>query len=189
MNKRVGTIVNSKKAPLHPQNGKKMEFQRGKSQSTEKIRHFLSSKERKLALLQDVDNLKKKLKDEENIHRALERALNRPLGALPQEVVRLEEQVLNFRQGLFQEALYISSKRGVEDSKSSSNELLNRSSKQRHSRSLSQNEANLGSLGTRASPLLSRSMSSRKFFSSDSRHPQSCPVLTRINQVQKRGVL
>jgi len=30
-----------------------------------------------------VDRLKKKLQDEENIHRALQRAFNRPLGALP----------------------------------------------------------------------------------------------------------
>jgi len=30
-----------------------------------------------------VDRLKKKLRREENIHRALERAFNRPLGALP----------------------------------------------------------------------------------------------------------
>lgn len=30
-----------------------------------------------------VENLKKKLKHEENVHRALQRAFNRPLGALP----------------------------------------------------------------------------------------------------------
>ncbi|KAL0908649.1 hypothetical protein M5K25_023154 [Dendrobium thyrsiflorum] len=87
-------------------------------------------RERKLALLQDVDKLRKKLKHEENVHRALERAFTRPLGALPrlppflpsqtlellaevavleEEVVKLEAQVLNFRQGLYQEAIYISS--------------------------------------------------------------------------------
>ncbi|GAU44309.1 hypothetical protein TSUD_304900 [Trifolium subterraneum] len=43
----------------------------------------ISSKERKLALQQDVDRLKNKLRHEENIHKALDRALNRPLGALP----------------------------------------------------------------------------------------------------------
>ena len=69
-----------------------------------------SSRERKMALLQDVlnfifiqyyfllflidfllfrhsifqvDKLKKKLRHEENVHRALERAFTRPLGALP----------------------------------------------------------------------------------------------------------
>uniref|UniRef100_A0A0E0M245 Ternary complex factor MIP1 leucine-zipper domain-containing protein n=1 Tax=Oryza punctata TaxID=4537 RepID=A0A0E0M245_ORYPU len=87
-------------------------------------------RERKLALQQDVDKLKKKLRHEENVHRALERAFTRPLGALPrlppylpsqtlallaevavleEEVVRLEEQVVNFRQGLYQEAIIFSS--------------------------------------------------------------------------------
>ncbi|WJX15865.1 hypothetical protein P8452_05962 [Trifolium repens] len=89
-----------------------------------------SSIDRKLALQQDVDRLKKKLKHEENIHRALERAFNRPLGALPrlppylppyiqallaevavleEEIVRLEEKVVYIRQDLYQEAVYISS--------------------------------------------------------------------------------
>ncbi|XVE94837.1 hypothetical protein REPUB_Repub02eG0044200 [Reevesia pubescens] len=77
-----------------------------------------------------VDKLKKKLRQEENIHRALERAINRPLGALPrlppylppstlellaevavleEEIVRLEELVVHFRQDLYQEAVYTSS--------------------------------------------------------------------------------
>ncbi|KAK7317428.1 hypothetical protein RJT34_01662 [Clitoria ternatea] len=34
-------------------------------------------------LMRKVDRLKKKLRRGENIHRALERAFNRPLGALP----------------------------------------------------------------------------------------------------------
>ncbi|PIN12814.1 hypothetical protein CDL12_14577 [Handroanthus impetiginosus] len=89
-----------------------------------------SIRERKMALQQDVDKLKKRLRHEENVHRALERAFNRPLGALPrlppylppntlellaevavleEEVVRLEEKVVHFRQGLYQEAVYISS--------------------------------------------------------------------------------
>lgn len=97
-----------------------------------------SSRERKLALQQDVDRLKKKLRHEENIHRALERAFNRPLGALPrlppylppyilallaevavleEEIVRLEEKVVHFRQDLYQEAVYMSSsKRKLEHS-------------------------------------------------------------------------
>ncbi|KAJ6940003.1 hypothetical protein NC651_006227 [Populus alba x Populus x berolinensis] len=90
----------------------------------------ISSRERKIALQQDVDNLKKQLRHEENIHRALERAFSRPLGALPrlppylpratlellaevavleEEVVQLEEQILYFRQDLYQEAVHISS--------------------------------------------------------------------------------
>ncbi|KAE8674742.1 putative Heat stress transcription factor A-2c [Hibiscus syriacus] len=89
-----------------------------------------SSEERKMVLQQDVDKLKKKLRQEENIHRALERAFNRPFGALPrlppylppptlellaevavleEEIVRLEEQVVHFRQDLYQEAVYTSS--------------------------------------------------------------------------------
>ncbi|KAK7307605.1 hypothetical protein VNO77_40818 [Canavalia gladiata] len=76
-----------------------------------------SNRERKKALIQDVDKLKRKLRHEENFHRALERAFTRPLGALPclphlpshtlelvaevavleEEVVRLEEQVVEFQ--------------------------------------------------------------------------------------------
>ncbi|MED6218246.1 hypothetical protein PIB30_025172 [Stylosanthes scabra] len=88
------------------------------------------SRERKLGLQQDVERLKKKLREEENIHRALQRAFNRPLGALPrlppylppstlgllaevavleEEIARLEQQVMHFRQDLYQEALYTSS--------------------------------------------------------------------------------
>ncbi|KAK4434459.1 hypothetical protein Salat_0608700 [Sesamum alatum] len=89
-----------------------------------------SVRDRKMALQQDVDMLKKRLRHEENVHRALERAFTRPLGSLPrlppylpphtlellaevavleEEVVRLEEKVVHFRQGLYQEAVYISS--------------------------------------------------------------------------------
>uniref|UniRef100_A0A0D9X8V8 Ternary complex factor MIP1 leucine-zipper domain-containing protein n=1 Tax=Leersia perrieri TaxID=77586 RepID=A0A0D9X8V8_9ORYZ len=88
-----------------------------------------SRRDRKIALQQDVDKLRKKLRHEENVHRALERAFTRPLGALPrlppylpsqtlellaevavleEEVVRLEEKVVNFRQGLYEEAVIIS---------------------------------------------------------------------------------
>ncbi|KAG5542191.1 hypothetical protein RHGRI_021902 [Rhododendron griersonianum] len=97
-----------------------------------------STRERKKALQQDVNELKKKLEHEENVHRALLRAFARPLGALPrlppylppytlelvaevavleEEVVRLEEQVVRFREGLYQEAVFIcSSKRNLESS-------------------------------------------------------------------------
>ncbi|XP_073018783.1 uncharacterized protein [Primulina eburnea] len=177
MNSRVGTIINSKEAPLFPQNGKKMEMEGGKLKKADKTRanRRRSARERKVALLEDVDNLKKKLRHEENVHRALERAFNRPLGALPrlppylpqytlellaevavleEEVVRLEEQVVNFRQGLYQEAVCLSSKKGADDLRSSSGK--------RHSRSLSQSEANLGSIVARPVPRLSRSSTARK---------------------------
>ncbi|KAG0471582.1 hypothetical protein HPP92_016128 [Vanilla planifolia] len=89
----------------------------------------LSRRERRNALQQDVDKLTKKLRHEEDVHRALRRAFTRPLGALPrlpsylpsytlellaevavleEEVVRLEELLLNFRQCLNQETICIS---------------------------------------------------------------------------------
>ncbi|KAL8477141.1 hypothetical protein ACS0TY_029442 [Phlomoides rotata] len=145
---------NSKKAP--PQNGKKVEVEGSKRKAAEKSMGLgsrrRSARERKLALLQDVENLKKKLRHEENVNRALQRAFNRPLGALPrlppylpqytlellaevavleEEVVRLEEQVVSFRQGLYQEAVYKCS------TKSSDEDLT---PKIRHSRSSSQSE-------------------------------------------------
>uniref|UniRef100_A0A7N0V0T1 Ternary complex factor MIP1 leucine-zipper domain-containing protein n=1 Tax=Kalanchoe fedtschenkoi TaxID=63787 RepID=A0A7N0V0T1_KALFE len=86
------------------------------------------SKERQIALQQEVDKLKRKLRHEENVHRALERAFNRPLGSLPrlpsylppptlellaevavleEEVVRLEKQFDKFSKCLNQEAISI----------------------------------------------------------------------------------
>ncbi|KAL0350637.1 UNVERIFIED_CONTAM: hypothetical protein Sradi_4212900 [Sesamum radiatum] len=127
-----------------------MELKGGKSETAEKTmaNRRRSARERKMALLQDVDNLKKKLRHEENVHRALQRAFNRPLGALPRlppylpqntlellaEVAVLEEEVVRLEE--------------------------------QHSRSSSQSEANLGS--SRPSPLLSRIASTRKFLSADS---------------------
>ncbi|PIN18239.1 hypothetical protein CDL12_09091 [Handroanthus impetiginosus] len=182
MNKRVGNNINSKKAPLYPQNGKKMELRGGKSGVAERTmpNRRKSARERKLALLQDVDNLKKKLRHEENVHKALERAFNRPLGALPrlppylpqytlellaevavleEEVVRLEEQIVKFRQGLYQEAVCMSSRKDPEDL----NEFSIRGSKRSNSRSPSHSEVNLGQSGTP----LSRIASTRKFLSAD----------------------
>ncbi|XP_042495553.1 uncharacterized protein LOC122074679 [Macadamia integrifolia] len=132
MNTRVRTTLQIMKSPMKHEKKNKMEQQGSKLVDSDKAsanrRH--SSKERKMALIQDVDKLKKKLRHEENVHRALKRAFTRPLGALPrlppylpphtlellaevavleEEVVRLEEQVVNFRHGLYQEAVYISS--------------------------------------------------------------------------------
>ncbi|KAM6560666.1 uncharacterized protein LOC115695432 isoform X1 [Cannabis sativa] len=141
MNTRVRTTRLQKpgKTPLKSEN-KKPEMQETKLRDTLKasINGRASRRERKFALQQDVDKLKKKLRHEENVHRALERAFNRPLGALPrlppylppntlellaevavleEEVVRLEKQIVHFRQDLYQEAVYISSsKRNMENS-------------------------------------------------------------------------
>ncbi|KAK6130920.1 hypothetical protein DH2020_035333 [Rehmannia glutinosa] len=114
----------------------RVEMQRGWIMDAEKPRtsRRVSIRERKIALQQDVDKLKKRLRHEENVHRALERAFTRPLGALPrlpsylpthpkvavleEEVVRLEEKVVHFRQGLYQEAVYnSSSKKNIDNSK------------------------------------------------------------------------
>ncbi|KGN62003.1 uncharacterized protein LOC101210543 isoform X2 [Cucumis sativus] len=86
------------------------------------------NREKKMALLQDVDKLKKKLRHEENVQRALKRAFNRPLGALPrlpsylppstlellaevavleEEIVWLSKRVVNFRQHLYEEAIFV----------------------------------------------------------------------------------
>ncbi|XP_020219024.1 uncharacterized protein LOC109802192 isoform X2 [Cajanus cajan] len=135
-----------------------------------------SNKDRKLALQQDVDRLKKKLRHEENIHRALERAFNRPLGALPrlppylppytlgllaevavleEEIVKLEEQVVHFRQDLYQEAVYMSSsKMKLEHSAGVKNSIPNSSPKSCNLQSLSQTMDNAATSETRPATTL-----------------------------------
>ncbi|KAF8377514.1 hypothetical protein HHK36_030896 [Tetracentron sinense] len=166
MNTRVRTTLQTVKTPMKHEKKEKMEMQGSRLMDTQKAttsrRH--SSRERKMALLQDVDKLKKKLRHEENVHRALERAFTRPLGALPrlppylpshtlellaevavleEEVVRLEEQVVNFRQGLYQEAVYISSsKRSMENSAELYDTCPNKNPKQEQSKSSTQAEGN-----------------------------------------------
>ncbi|KAI8020191.1 hypothetical protein LOK49_LG04G00999 [Camellia lanceoleosa] len=146
MNNRVCKTLHSMKPPSNPRN--KMEVEGSKLQVT--ANWHRSNREKKLALVEDVNKLKKKLRHEENVHRALEMAFNRPLGSLPrfppylppetlellaevavleEEVVRLEEQIIDFRQGLYQEAAYISSKRNAENSVDLCSELSTRSSK------------------------------------------------------------
>ncbi|KAK8995680.1 hypothetical protein V6N11_075944 [Hibiscus sabdariffa] len=138
MNTRVRTALQSMKAPLnHDRHNNKETMEKNQGSRTLGTSKGVTNRERKIALLQDVDKLKRKLRHEENVHRALERAFTRPLGALPrlppylppytlellaevavleEEVVWLEEQVVSFRQGLYQEAVYASSKRNVENS-------------------------------------------------------------------------
>ncbi|CAN0883813.1 hypothetical protein LINGRAHAP2_LOCUS14644 [Linum grandiflorum] len=141
-------------------------------------------RERKLALLEDVDKLKKKLRYEENVHRALERAFTRPLGALPrlppylpphtlellaevavleEEVVRLEEQVVSFRQGLYQEALH----------NDVTNQQHSSSSIPRHSRSKS--VSSVHEPAKQQQPSFARSSSTKKFVSSQSGNSCSRP--------------
>ncbi|XP_012574561.1 uncharacterized protein [Cicer arietinum] len=141
-------------------------------------------RERKMALIQD---LKRKLRHEENVHRVLERALTRPLGALPrlppylpphtlelvaevavleEEVVRLEQKVVNFRQGLYQEAVNISFKRNAENLNDPMEQSSIRGSKHQRSKSLTHSELN--STAIRPQLSLARSASSSKPFSSSS---------------------
>lgn len=170
-----------------------MEIQQNKFLSAEKprVNRRQAAKEKKLALLQDVDKLKKKLRHEENVHRALERAFNRPLGTLPrlppylpkytlellaevavleEEVVRLEVQVVNYRQGLYQEAVSTCSRRNMEDNYLSDScpQLPGKVPKRRHSRSFSMSEVNLGSSVPQSSLSLDRSASNRKLFLKES---------------------
>ncbi|XLR64296.1 hypothetical protein S83_014968 [Arachis hypogaea] len=157
-NNRARTTLQAMKASFNDGRKDKMESRGSKAMPAQKNGRR-SNRERKMALIQDVDKLKRKLRHEENVHRALERAFTRPLGSLPrlppylppytlelvaevavleEEVVRLEEQVVSFRQGLYQEAVYSSSKRNPENS---SDEIDNNSKHQR-SKSLSQCELN-----------------------------------------------
>ncbi|WJX34813.1 hypothetical protein P8452_22888 [Trifolium repens] len=122
-NSKAMASVSTNKDPRIPQN-----LQKGIGNAVKDGK--TSNKDKKLALQQDVDRLKNKLRHEENVHKALERALNRPLGALPrlppylpsytlglvaevavleEEIRRLEEKVLYVRQNLHQEAVYMSS--------------------------------------------------------------------------------
>lgn len=95
------------------------------------------------------------------------------VAVLEEEVVRLEEQVVNFRKGLYQEAVYISSKRNLENLNDSIETNSIRSSKHQRSKSLSLNEFNLTTttpsrLQLQPQPAISRNASSRKLlFSAD----------------------
>ncbi|KAJ9170724.1 hypothetical protein P3X46_018813 [Hevea brasiliensis] len=191
MNTRVRTALQAMKAPLnHDKENMETQGNRVKGAQKPSVNRRRSNRERKLALLQVVDKLKKKLRHEENVHRALERAFTRLLGALPrlppylpantlellaevavleEEVVRLEEQVVNFRQGLYQEAVYISSKKNVENSNDVIDQPQPSLARPKHARSksLSHNEFNSAVFAARPHPSLARSTSSRELFSSD----------------------
>ncbi|KAJ7966656.1 Ternary complex factor MIP1-like protein [Quillaja saponaria] len=137
MNTRARTTLQNMKPPMkHEKEKADMQGRKAEKAARSTNSRRASCRERKLALQQDVDKLKKKLRLEENTHRALRRAFNRPLGALPrlppylppktlellaevavleEEVVRLEEQLVHFRQDLYQEAVHMSSsKRSME---------------------------------------------------------------------------
>ncbi|KAG6595046.1 hypothetical protein SDJN03_11599, partial [Cucurbita argyrosperma subsp. sororia] len=193
MNARVRGCTQTVKAHNHDKKVKQLETGRSKTMANDKpgiiINRHRMNRERKIALLQDVDKLKKKLRHEENVHKALERAFTRPLGALPrlppylppyilellaevavleEEVVRLEEQVVNFRQGLYQEAVYVSSStRNSVDSADTMDPISTRISKHRRTKSYCQNEFNSANSIAKLQPALARCSSSRKLLSND----------------------
>lgn len=74
---------------------------------------------------------------------------------------------MNFRQGLYQEAIYISSKRNVENLSDAIDHNSVRSSKHQRSKSLPQNDLNSAISIVRPQPGLARSTSSRKLLSPD----------------------
>ncbi|KAA8528567.1 hypothetical protein F0562_035922 [Nyssa sinensis] len=177
MNTRIRTTLQSMKTQLKHEK-EKVEMQGTRLMNDEKSTTSRrgSIRERKKALQQDVEKLKKKLRHEENVHRALERAFTRPLGALPrlpaylppctlellaevavleEEVVRLEEQVVHFRQGLYQEAVYISSsKRNMESLTDLYDLCPIKGSKQKQSKISIQTEGNSAPSIARNSPSL-----------------------------------
>lgn len=92
------------------------------------------------------------------------------VAVLEEEVVRLEELVVNVRQGLYQEAVYTSSRRNGSNSAESPSDISRTVSRRRHTRSFSQSEVNLESSPptVQSLPSLSRCSSSRKLLSPDS---------------------
>ena len=90
------------------------------------------------------------------------------VAVLEEEVVRLEEQVVNFRQGLYQEAVYVSTKRNVETSNDSVEQTTPvKSARHQRSKSMSQFDFNSATSAAKSQPSLSRTTSSRKLLSSD----------------------
>ncbi|KAF7809807.1 Ternary complex factor MIP1 [Senna tora] len=144
------TTLQPMKSPLCDDKGK-METRGRSTQKTVKNGRR-SNRERKMALIQDTLELLAEV------------------AVLEEEVVRLEEQVVNFRKGLYQEAVYISSKRNLENMNDTNEQISTRRSKHQRSKSLSQSEFNFSPMATRPPQpsSLARTASSRKLlFSSD----------------------
>uniref|UniRef100_A0A6N2MXX2 Ternary complex factor MIP1 leucine-zipper domain-containing protein n=1 Tax=Salix viminalis TaxID=40686 RepID=A0A6N2MXX2_SALVM len=80
MNTSARSRLQSMKAPMKLEK-EKAEMQGGKPNVAKNRR--ISSRERKIALQQDVDNLKKQLRHEESIHRALEEGFQQTAGSSP----------------------------------------------------------------------------------------------------------
>ncbi|KAJ4842995.1 hypothetical protein Tsubulata_037864 [Turnera subulata] len=87
------------------------------------------------------------------------------VAVLEEEVVRLEEQVVNFRQGLYQEAVYISSKKNADNANDVVDQQPVTRPKHMRSKSLCHNEFNSATVAARPQPALARSTSSRRLSS------------------------
>jgi hypothetical protein len=108
------------------------------------------------------------------------------VAVLEEEVVRLEEKVVSFRQGLYQEAVYISSKRNAENSIDPMEQNSIRGSKHQRSKSLSQSELNSTSIKPQNS--LSRSASSRKLVNGKQLHSKqdSLSSIPEAKSIEKK---
>lgn len=103
------------------------------------------------------------------------------VAVLEEEVVRLEEQVVNFRQGLYQEAVYVSSStRNSDNSTDTMEPVSTRISKHRRTKSYCQNEFNSANSIARLQPSLARSSSSRKLLSNDNLFDRSSNCSNRF---------
>lgn len=89
------------------------------------------------------------------------------VAVLEEEVVFLEEQVVNFRQGLYQEAVNVSSTKFAENSTDLNNQALATSFRQEQKGTRFQHDVNSGSSRVQNFPPLARSASRRRRFSSD----------------------
>ncbi|MCO5601994.1 hypothetical protein L7F22_056121 [Adiantum nelumboides] len=107
------------------------------STAAERARQRYLRREYRLSLEKEISNLQKKLRQEVDTHKALERAFRRTLGVLPrfspsltpkvqellaevavleEEVINLEECIVALRQGLYNEAVFLSASKQQKES-------------------------------------------------------------------------
>lgn len=108
------------------------------------------------------------------------------VAVLEEEVVRLEEKIVNFRQGLYQEAVYISSRRNAENSIDPIEQNSIRGSNHQRSKSLSQSELNSTAIKPQISP--AKSGSSRKLVNGKQLHSKqnSLSLTPKENSLEKK---
>lgn len=103
------------------------------------------------------------------------------VAVLEEEVVWLSERVVNFRQDLYQEAVFVSSQRNVENFVHAVESISMRSLQQRGQwKSLTSNELSSPTPTYRPQPLVARSISSRKMLSSQNISDQTGNYSARL---------